>query len=303
MSVSRIIDFRWRPPIAAQKPLSDLKLVRLKWKNLFNCKPALATSPSMFKVGDEEGLQLLMKEMDNAGVDLIVVPGRNITNPPKAVLQMTDTEKIDITDEMLLELNNQFNGRAIGLHGIDVELPAGTIVKKIETAIKDHGLAGAVLEIGYTTFPDGTPLKANDQKLYPIYETMASLGKPLMYISGIYAGHDIGANDWPPLDRVMQDFPELKLILAHGGYPRVLDAIALGVKHSNFYLSPDIYCFFPGGKIYVEAIEQLPDQFLFGSAYPFAPLKESVELSLKFPLSQETMEKYMYGNAARLLGL
>jgi len=44
MSVSRIIDFRCRPPIAAQKPLFDLKLGRLKWKNLFNCKPALATA-------------------------------------------------------------------------------------------------------------------------------------------------------------------------------------------------------------------------------------------------------------------
>ncbi len=228
---------------------------------------------------------------------------RNISNPPKAALQLSGSNKIDIKDEELVELSRKFNNRAIGLHGIDVEQPPEKAVAAIETAINEHGLAGAVLEIGYSTTEEGKPLRADDRRLYPIYETMVKLDKILMYMSGIYAGHDIGANDWPPLDRVMQDFPDLKLVLAHGGYPRVLDAIALGVKHPNFYLSPDIYCFFPGGNLYVEAIAQLPDQFIFGSAYPFGTLKESVELSLKFPLSDEVMEKYMYGNAARLLGL
>ncbi len=303
MSLSKIIDFRCRPPVAAQKVLFDIKLGRLQWKNKFVCAPAQATSPSMFEVGAEEGLDLLFKEMDEAGVDVIVVPGRNIANPPKAVLQLSGTDKIDVTDEMLVELGRRFDSRATGLHGIDVEQPAERAVAAIERAIGEHGLAGAVLEIGYSTTEDGQPLKADDRRLYPIYETMVKQDKLLMYMSGIYAGHDIGANDWPPLDRVMQDFPELKLVLAHGGYPRVLDAIALGVKHPNFYLSPDIYCFFPGGKLYVEAISQLPDQFIFASAYPFGPLKESVELSLQFPLSGEVMEKYMYGNAARLLEL
>jgi hypothetical protein len=31
------------------------------------------------------------------------------------------------------------------------------------------------------------------------------------------------------------------------------------------------------------------------------PLEESAELALKFPLSEDVMEKYMCGNAARLL--
>ncbi len=303
MSTPKVIDFRCRPPIPAQKLLFDIKLGRLKWKNKFVCVPAMATSASMYKVGTEEGLDLLFREMDEAGVDKIVVPGRNIANPPKAVLQLSGTDRINVTDEMMIDLAHRFDNRAVGLHGIDVELPAEAAVAAIDTALEVHGMAGAVMEIGYSTGADGQPLKANDPRLYPIYETMVKHDKLLMYMSGIYAGHDIGANDWPPLDRVMQDFPDLKLVLAHGGYPRVLDAVALAVKHPNFYLSPDIYCFFPGGRLYVEAIEMLPDQFVFASAYPFGPLKESVELSMQFPLSDEVMEKYMYGNAARLLEL
>jgi hypothetical protein len=45
----------------------------------------------------------------------------------------------------------------------------------------------------------------------------------------------------------------------------------------------------------------LPDQFIYASAYPLGPIKESAGLALKFPLSADVMEKYMYGNAARLL--
>ena len=71
----------------------------------------------------------------------------------------------------------------------------------------------------------------------------------VMHQSGIYAGPDYSVNYWPPLDRLLQNFPRLKLVLAHGGYPAVIDALALAVKHPNFYLSPDIDCFAPAGRV------------------------------------------------------
>ena len=299
----KIIDFRCRPPMAAQKLIFDLKLGRLKWSNRFICPPAQATLPSMYKVGTDEGLDLLYREMTEAGIDEIVVPGRNLSNPPKAVVKESGITSLNVTDEELVELNRRYQGRALGMHGIDAEQPAETIVAGIEKAIKEHGLYGAVLEIGYSVDEAGRPLQLNDRRFYPIYETMVKLDKPLMLQSGIYAGHDIDANHWPPLDRVMQDFPGLKMILAHGGYPRILDAIALCVKHPSLYISPDIYCFFPGGRLYIEAISQLPDQFLFGTAYPFGTFKESIELTLAFPLDREVMANYLYGNAARVLEL
>lgn len=297
----KIIDFRCRPPIKSQKLIFDLKLGRLKWENKFNCIPAQATSESMFNVGKEEGLKLLLKEMDEAGVDFIVFPGRNLSKIPKAVLKESDIDSINVTDDMLVELKEKFENRAFGLHGINLDKDIEEITHDIEIAIKEKGLYGAVLETGFYTDEKGEPLKLNNKKLYPIYETMRDLNKPLMLMSGIYAGHDIEANTWGPLDRVMQDFPELKIILGHGGYPRVYDAIALAVKHPNLYLSPDIYCFFPGGKLYVEAISYLPDQFIFGSAYPFSPMKEAVDLTFEFDLDEDILRKYFYDNAAKLL--
>jgi hypothetical protein len=72
----------------------------------------------------------------------------------------------------------------------------------------------------------------------------------------------------------------------------VIEALALVTKHRNFYISPDVYCFFPAGELYINSITKLQDQFVFASAYPMAGQKESVDEALKFPLS---------GNAARLL--
>ncbi len=48
---------------------------------------------------------------------------------------------------------------------------------------------------------------------------------------------------------------------------------------------------------------ELQDQFIFATAYPMVGLKESVDEQLRFPLSKDVMQKYMYGNAARLLKL
>jgi len=298
----RIVDFRCRPPIAPQKMLFDIKLARLEWENKLHNPLAQSTSPSMYQVGKPEGIRLLKEEMRAAGVDHIIMPGRTTNADVKATANLSKEGSINITDDMLIDLRRQFDNRATGLHGINLRDVANAPAA-IEKAVKEHGLPGAVLEPGYVRKPNGEPLKLDDKSLYPIYETIVATDSVLMVQSGIYAGFDFGANDWPPLDLVLQKFPKMKVVLAHGGYPRVLDALALAMKHPNFYLSPDIYCSFPGGNLYTDAITQLQDQFIFGTAYPFGSLPASVEWSLKLPLADDVMVKYMGGNAARLLNL
>jgi predicted TIM-barrel fold metal-dependent hydrolase len=47
----------------------------------------------------------------------------------------------------------------------------------------------------------------------------------------------------------------------------------------------------------------LQDKFVYGSAYPFGNFKETLEQTLALPLSDQAMEKYLYTNSRRLLGL
>jgi hypothetical protein len=66
-----------------------------------------------------------------------------------------------------------------------------------------------------------------------------------------------------PAPQTGRNLPKLKFLLAHGGYPAVIEALALVTKHRNFYISPDVYCFFPAGKLYINSITKLQDQFVF----------------------------------------
>lgn len=300
----RIIDFRCRPPVLGYKVLFDLTRSRAAEANRKNVVPANFQSPSVFKAGEDIALDLLLRELDAAHGDQIVMPGRNVSDISgiSAVATTTDQSSFNITDELLADLNKRFKNRSFGLHGIDLAKPVKKIVEDITKGVRKFELKGAVIEPGYAKRPDGGPLSMAEKKLFPIYEAVIDLDVVLMVQSGVYACPDINANDWGPLDRVMQQFPNMKTVLAHGGYPRIVEAMSLCTKHDNFYISPDIYCFFPGGELYVNAISKLPDQFIFASAYPLGDIKISVDESLKFPLERSVMERYMGGNSARLLG-
>jgi predicted TIM-barrel fold metal-dependent hydrolase len=301
----QIIDFRCRPPIPAYKVLFDVTRARAAEANRKNIAPANFQSPSVFKAGQDVAIDLLLRELNSAHVDKIVMPGRNVSDISTvgAVAATTEQTSFNVTDQMLVDLNKRLKNRTYGLHGIDLTKPIDEIVADITKGVREFGLKGAVMEPGYAKGSDGAPLSLAEKKLFPISETMIGLNAVLMVQSGIYAGPDISVNDWGPLDRVMQQFPKLKAVLAHGGYPRVIDAMSLCTKHDNFYISPDIYSFFPAGELYVNAINKLPDQFIYASAYPLGDIKVSVDESLKFPLERSVMERYMGGNAARLLGV
>jgi predicted TIM-barrel fold metal-dependent hydrolase len=299
---TKIIDFRVRPPVAAYSKLFDLHLALNAFENKFYSEPAIAVSPSMHKVGEEAGLDLLMKEIDEAGIDFVVAPGR-ATPAGGMVFKAMGDDVIDfnVSDEALVGLRKRFNNRLFGLTALELGKPADELVAQIRKAITQDGLSGVVMEPGYYKEPNGEQLWADNKRLYPVYETIVELDVFVMHQSGIFAGTDFGVNHWPPVDRLLQDFPNLKFLLAHGGYPDVLPALALAAKHRNYYISPDVYCFFPGGELYINAITKLQDQFIFASAYPLAGQKESVDGALQFPLSKGVMSKFMYGNAARLL--
>ena len=73
-------------------------------------------------------------------------------------------------------------------------------------------------------------------------------------------------------------FPDLPIVCCHGFYPRVADMFAVAFRNENVFVSPDMYMFSPGGRLYIEAANGfLQDQYLFGTSYPFRAMAQSVE--------------------------
>jgi predicted TIM-barrel fold metal-dependent hydrolase len=145
----------------------------------------------------------------------------------------------------------------------------------------------------------------DDFSLYPLYETIQDSGKILQVQTGAFAN----PNNWHApneiwrLDSVMKQFPKLRLVVGHAGYPSITEMLALALKWPSVTISSDVYTFWPGGQLYQQNIEMLQDQFVYGSAYPFGNFKETLEQTLALPLSDQAMEKYLYTNSRRLLGI
>jgi len=125
-------------------------------------------------------------------------------------------------------------------------------------------------------------------------------------MSGPLAGPDISHTDPVRFDRVARRYSSMPVVLGHGCYPYVQEAIALAFKSEvtgllNVYVSPDVYVFAPGGKAYVEGINWLPKRFVFASAYSFMGVEDAVRDTLALPIREDALQDYMYRNAEALL--
>jgi uncharacterized protein len=88
-------------------------------------------------------------------------------------------------------------------------------------------------------------------------------------------------------------------------WPWVQEIIHVAFRRSNLYLSPDMYLpNLPGMDDYLRAANGfMQDQMLFGTAFPFCPLKPNTDWFLTYPWKPEALEKVLRGNAEKLLGI
>lgn len=172
-------------------------------------------------------------------------------------------------------------------------------IAEIDRAIDVLGLLGIDLEPGFAE-----PARHADDPLYwPIYEHLQKRGVPLFIMSGPTTP-DPAYNDPGRLAAVARAFPQLKIVASHGYWPNVQQAIGVAFRYENIYLLPDMYLFQAGSEAYVQAANGfLGDQLLFGSSYTFRPIGQSIEDAQRLGLKDDVVEKFFFGNAARVLNL
>lgn len=290
----KIIDFRLRPPTGPYRTFFTPNVVGHVNRLLGHHVPrSYSISTETSPTAEDRAIAALMREMDTVGVRLGIMNGRHSVNRPVPV---------HIENQDLHALTKRTDNRILGLAGIDFDKPMNEILAGLDTAVKELGLVGVCIEPGLAR----TPMYADDEKLFPLYERIAELKVPLMFMSGPLAGPDISHTDPVRFDRVARRYSTIPVVLGHGCYPYVNEAIALAFKSEvtgllNVYVSPDVYVFAPGGKAYVEGINWLPKRFLFASAYSFMGVEESVLDTMKLDIREDALEDYMYRNAETLL--
>lgn len=278
----KIIDARLRPPL---KDYLRCNLYRdpaktQAWSKHFRMK----ISPAV----EQRNVDLLYAEMDEAGVTLGVMTGR----------QSPDMGHVSNDDLMAIAAEQP--GRFVGIAGLDGSNPAAAIAEIERTVVKGN-LLGAGMEPGCGEIP----MYVDDARLYPIYQYCMERGIPMFLMGGGGNGPDISFSNPEHIDRVCRDFTHLTVVNMHGSYPWVPQVLFSCMCRPNMYLAPDMYMYnMPGAQDYVVAANSfLSERFLFGSGYPYIPLRQAVDLFVAMPFEEAILPNIMYKNMARVLGL
>ncbi|NMC27115.1 MAG: amidohydrolase [Syntrophomonadaceae bacterium] len=171
--------------------------------------------------------------------------------------------------------------------------------KKLEDLCLNHGFKGLKL---YPTYNHFYP---NDNFMYPVYSVAEKLGIPVLFHTGssIFANSRIKYGDPILLDDVAVDFPNLKLIMAHGGRgPWYDEAMTMIRLHKNVYIDVTGLPPFKLTEFYPD-IGRFAHKFIFGTDWPAVDVRKNIQMIRDLPISGQAIARILGGNARQLLGL
>jgi predicted TIM-barrel fold metal-dependent hydrolase len=235
------------------------------------------------------------------------------------LLQLMDTWEIDravlvncVSPEVSgfgMEINDFMISYCKG--NLDRLVPMGSIHPRTEKKPKQtiEGLISKGIR-GFKLHPPHQMFQPNDhlnglEPLKMLYSICEREGLPIMVHTGtsMFPGARNRFADPMPIDDVAIDFPDLKIIMAHGGRPLWMEeATFLARRFPNVYM--DISSIPPRSLLeYFPKLEKFSHKVLFGSDWPgqaIPSIRENADAILSLPLSTETKERILRKNAERL---
>jgi len=173
-----------------------------------------------------------------------------------------------------------------------------------------HEIVHAVNELGMrgiATDPYLAHIPPHEARYYPLYAKCCELNIPVFITTAPPPQVPRAVMDYIDprhVDIVARDFPELIIIMSHGGYPFVNEAIFACMRNANVYMDLSEYELAPMAEVYVQALNTvIGDKVVFASAHPFVEQEEAIRIYRNLPLKDEVRRKVMYDNARRILGL
>lgn len=145
------------------------------------------------------------------------------------------------------------------------------------------------------------------KELEIIYRAAEANNIPVMFHTGtsIFPGARNKYGDPIFVDDVAVDFPNLKILLAHGGRPLWMDtAFFLVRRHKNVYL--DLSGIPPKSLLrYFPRLEEIADKSLFGTDWPgpgVSDIKQNLDSFRALAVSDAARKRMLEGTAAEIWG-
>jgi len=287
---TNMIDYGSSPPIAAFRPPQR--------EHLANYRRVYASSEASVKASGEDTDDPLAQWLDtyeSLGVEHVVIKARDLET----------TFGLKIRNEDVAEFCAEHGSRYIGFAGVDPNKGIAA-VRELEHAVRELGLRGLNLQCFENK------LRINDAKLYPLYAKCIELDVPVNIHASINFSTQTLMDYGRPayLDEVMVHFPELRVVASPPGFPWVQELIGVAWRHANVHIGlvavrPKYLNVAHSG--YEPLLQYgntvLADRIIFGSAWPMQPVARAIEEVRALPLKDSVVERWLGGNARRLLGL
>ena len=227
-------------------------------------------------------LSQLLDEMDGAGV-------------AKAVLCAGYTEDDDDVKWVRMAIE-QHPDRFAGSYAVDPHRGMDT-VRLIDQLVRDDGFRLIRIIALFTQIP------YDDARNYPVYAKCAELGVPVGLNVGIPGPLVPGKHQHPlAIDEVCAFFPELKVVMQHGGEPWVDLCVKLLLKWPNLHYMTSAFAPKHIPRQIVDFVNTRgADKVMFASDYPLLALDRCMQEASELPLrDQERFEKFVARNAETL---
>ena len=238
-----------------------------------------------------DSIEAMVAKMDEAGVEKVFITQCKMWSYWNKWMYM-DTSLDEVT-----QYTTRYPDRFVGLSGYN-PFRIKDSLKEIEVAVKEHHFRGVYVHIY------GFDIPLHDPKMYPLYSKCVELDIPV----SMQVGHVLEAMPSEHarpifLDRVACDFPDLKIIGAHTGWPWVEELISVCYKWDNVYFGVDAWM----PKYLKPEIIQFvnnrmgQDRCLWGTNG--LSWKESLDQLEKIGLREDAKRKLLRDNAAQLFKL
>jgi predicted TIM-barrel fold metal-dependent hydrolase len=231
--------------------------------------------------------QEFVEDMNRNGVAKVLIPSLQIRSFVHQRMQWS------FAPAEIQAIIRDHPDRLYGLFGIN---PYSRMsgVRDLETSVRELGFVGAHLH------PYGFELPVDHRRYYPFYAKCVELDVPVV----IQVGHSAEAMPSETgrpilLDNIALDFPELRIVAAHTGWPWVEELIALAGKHPNVFIATTAHAprYWKPELISFLNSRRGIGKVMYGSDYPVLDWPGSLEQIKSLDLRPEALEQLLEGSA------
>lgn len=188
--------------------------------------------------------------------------------------------------------------RLVGVGSVDISKPM-IAVREIRRCITELGFKAI------RVLPWLWELPPTDRRFYPVYTACCEFGIPFCTQIG-HTGPLMPSEVGRPiyLDQVALDFPELKIVAGHIGYPWTDEAIAVATKHENVFIDTSAYTV---SRYPAQLIDFMRghgrSKVLFGTNYPMIMPAKALDGLRELALGESVETAFLAGNAQRVFAI